>query len=157
MFLLFVTLKDTFCHFVASKKKNTHQNTFIMCMCAAFILRWLTERKKAAINPGVTRVQWTAPSDWQRRLMHRPCHISVGCYDRAVRTQNTHKHSSCSATYIILPSAPGDLVAPATGDVITPLPYRLSLSGCQTVYTSVLVCVGPCAHVWIFHSDWGGK
>lgn len=54
---------------------------------AAFILRWLTQWRKAAINPGVTRVQWTAPSDWQH--MHRPCHISVGCYDHAARAKHS--------------------------------------------------------------------
>lgn len=88
MFLLFVTLKDTFCHFVANKKKKKYAPEHVHYVhVAAFILRWLTEWKKGAIISG--SFQWTAPSDWRRRLMHRPCHISVGCYDHATRTQHS--------------------------------------------------------------------
>lgn len=88
VFLLFATLKDTFCHFVANNRKRAPEHVHYVHV-AAFILRWLTERKKGAINSGVTPVQWTSPSDWRRGLMHRPCHISVGCYDHAARAQHS--------------------------------------------------------------------
>lgn len=91
--------------------------------------------------------EFTRPLDWRRHLMRCPCRITVSFYD------HTHTHQQPLFLLHIQHTTicSGDSVTLATGDVITPLPYRLSLWPSNRLHQ----CLCWWAWYLICHPVWG--
>lgn len=76
------------------------------------------------------------PLNWHQHIIHSPRHIAVSSYD------HKYSHTHFLLHQIHLNICSGDSVTPATSDVITPLPYWLSLWLSNRLHQCALCSVG---------------